>query len=128
MTKGVLHANKMFYLCFVFGEAGGKAHLAGALLVKHVVSDIALVAQAPLAVMKGDMHGVEVENIASDSAAQGDFRVTGGDGTAEFHFQLGGDTGGLQAAREHPVGKFVDERADDAAMQGFYPAVIVHTR
>ena len=51
MTKGVLHANKMFYLCFVFGETGGEAHLAGALLVKHVVGDIALVAQAPLAVM-----------------------------------------------------------------------------
>ena len=74
------------------------------------------------------MDGVEVENVASDSAAQGDFRVTGGNGTAEFHFQFGGDTSGLQAAREYPVGEFVDERADDAAMQGFYPAVIVHTR
>ena len=38
------------------------------------------------------MDSVEVENVASDSAAQGDFRVTGGDGTAEFHFQLGGDS------------------------------------
>ena len=71
------------------------------------------------------MDGVEILYVARDAAAQGNERVAGGDGTAKFHFQFGGDSGTLQAAREYPVGEFVDERADDATVQCLYPAVIV---
>ena len=123
----ILLHNTYFFLDFggILGEAGGKAHLAGALLVKHAISDIALIAQVALAVMQGDMNGIVVAHVAREVAAQGDERVTGRDRSAELHFQFGGDTGHLQAAREYPVGQFIDEGADDAAMQRLYPAVII---
>lgn len=75
--------------------------------------------------MQRDVDRVIVAHIASDAAAQGDLRVARGNGSAEFHLQFGGDSSELQAPREHPVGEFVDEGADDAAMQGLDPSVIV---
>ena len=97
-------------------------------LVKHAVGDIALVAQVALTVVQGDMDGVVVAHMAREVSAQGDLWVAGGNGSAELHFQLGGNACNLQLAREHPVGDFVDERADDAAVQRLDPAVIVDIR
>ena len=78
--------------------------------------------------MQGDMHRVEILHVARDAAAQGDLRVTRRYRTAKFHFQLSRYACTLQAAREHPIGEFVDERADDAAVQGLYPTVVVNAR
>ena len=113
---------------FVGSEACRETHLAGAFTVKHAIGNVALVAKPPLTVVHGDMNGIVVANVAGDAASQGDLRVTRGDGPTEFDLQLGGDASGLQAPREYPVGQFVDKCADDAAVQGLDPAVVVDVR
>ena len=116
---------RWFPLSLVLGDTGSEAHIARTVIIEHAVGDKALVAQAPLAVMQGDVHSVEILHVASDAAAQGNLRVSGGNWATEFHFQFGGNSGCLKASREDPVGQFVNERTDDAAVQGFYPAVVV---
>ena len=125
MMQALNYFFRLFPLSLVLGEAGGEPHGTGAFTIKHAVGDEALVTQVALTVVQRDVYSVEIEHVAGDAAAQGNLRFSGGNWAAEFHFQFGGDSSNLKASREDPVGQFVTERADDATVQGFYPAVIV---